>query len=386
MPSAVSSPTLLIMTSLVVSDPSLVQRLLAPYASHTEFTHHILDRIIGGQVKLNDDYYSNIILVNNPSNQTVNLDSNTLEILNKALAPQGDFSGSVDFRGQLLDAIMAGFIENNSVNGDNSWSKPASYSSTSPNDRSGVTSIGSVSLKPQRLTGGSTALPKFKKLTNANNKRPASQSINTNTSNSTVNNNNGTPTSLSSNTTTTIIDPSAGVVKLSLNDDNDFNMQDDDEDDLIDDDELLDDSVDFTSFAKPIITLPVKCDPGPGKKRRKACKDCTCGLKELEGQLEDEQRQQQDAILSLNNSISSLNANLKINPAPTLPDFNDSTVVLSTDDMAEVDFTSEGKVGGCGSCALGDAFRCDGCPYIGLPPFKPGEIVSISALAGGDDF
>ena len=88
---------------------------------------------------------------------------------------------------------------------------------------------------------------------------------------------------------------------------------------------------------------------------RKACKDCTCGLKELEEQELEQQKQKQDNVVS-----------------------------LSVDDTAEVDFTVPGKAtGSCGSCALGDAFRCDGCPYLGLPPFKPGEVVSVAAL--GDD-
>lgn len=96
-----------------------------------------------------------------------------------------------------------------------------------------------------------------------------------------------------------------------------------DENELIDSDLLLDED----DLKKPdLASLKVGCE---GTKKRKACKNCTCGLAE---ELEAEAK----------------------------------PIITTTSNSA------------CGSCYLGDAFRCASCPYLGMPAFKPGERVILT--------
>ncbi|XP_014473901.1 PREDICTED: anamorsin homolog [Dinoponera quadriceps] len=91
------------------------------------------------------------------------------------------------------------------------------------------------------------------------------------------------------------------------------------DEDLIDEDELLDEA----DLIKPDASSLKVCST-TGK--RKACKNCSCGLaEELSGKASQE------------------------------------TTVKSS----------------CGNCYLGDAFRCASCPYLGMPAFKPGEKVIL---------
>ncbi|KAI3338378.1 cytokine-induced anti-apoptosis inhibitor 1, Fe-S biogenesis-domain-containing protein [Ustulina deusta] len=137
------------------------------------------------------------------------------------------------------------------------------------------------------------------------------------------------------------------AISLLPDDDLDGFDDDDDDDELIDEDTLLTEE-DINRTIQP----PAECIPKIGKRRR-ACKDCTCGLAaKLEAE-DKARRAKADADLGV--------------------------LKLGADDLddLELDFTVKGKVGSCGSCSLGDAFRCADCPYLGLPAFKPGEEVTI---------
>ncbi|KAI0320699.1 cytokine-induced anti-apoptosis inhibitor 1, Fe-S biogenesis-domain-containing protein [Amylostereum chailletii] len=104
---------------------------------------------------------------------------------------------------------------------------------------------------------------------------------------------------------------------------------------------------------------PAACEPVAkgGPRRKKACKGCTCGLAELE---EEELRSSKVVLLdgSEGGAASEVHQSEKerlISVAKSAPKATSS----------------------CGSCFLGDAFRCASCPYLGLPAFNPGEKVEI---------
>ncbi|KAH9441024.1 hypothetical protein H4Q26_013155 [Puccinia striiformis f. sp. tritici PST-130] len=99
------------------------------------------------------------------------------------------------------------------------------------------------------------------------------------------------------------------------------------------------------------------CNP---KKAKKACKNCTCGLRELELSQEDD-----------------LPAHLKNSGQPTSTSDQDPSKLI-------VNGVAKTLTSSCGSCYLGDAFRCSSCPYLGMPAFEPGQPVKLTTEMGDD--
>ncbi|KAG5728725.1 Fe-S cluster assembly protein DRE2 [Termitomyces sp. T112] len=101
------------------------------------------------------------------------------------------------------------------------------------------------------------------------------------------------------------------------------------------------------------------CEPvDPTKPRRKkACKNCSCGLAELE-----EEERKSGKVIFLDGTIDGEAKEI---------------TQAERDRLIQAAKAAPKATSSCGSCFLGDAFRCAGCPYRGLPAFKPGEKVEI---------
>ncbi|KAM8860588.1 anamorsin isoform 1-T3 [Synchiropus picturatus] len=117
--------------------------------------------------------------------------------------------------------------------------------------------------------------------------------------------------------------PDPNAVKMWMLSATDMN---DEDVDLLDSDALLDEE----DLKKPDPASLKAPSCGSGAAKKKACKNCTCGLAE---ELEQESKGSQKSSLPKS---------------------------------------------ACGSCYLGDAFRCASCPYLGMPAFKPGEKILLA--------
>ncbi|KAJ1886493.1 electron carrier [Coemansia sp. RSA 455] len=124
-----------------------------------------------------------------------------------------------------------------------------------------------------------------------------------------------------------------------------LNVDSDDEAEIEDQDELLEEE----DLAKPDAASLARPDGAAPK--RKACKNCTCGLAE-------------------GNMVDDSEACKPTEKPKRLTRPVDVVNVKSS----------------CGNCSLGDAFRCSSCPYLGQPSFKPGEKVVLGGSMLFDDF
>jgi hypothetical protein len=102
------------------------------------------------------------------------------------------------------------------------------------------------------------------------------------------------------------------------------------DEDLIDESSLLNDGI-------VVQSEQFDCGEGSAGKKR-ACKNCSCGLAEVEAAEEAKARAEGREVQTVT------------------------------------------KTSSCGSCYKGDAFRCASCPYLGKPAFEPGQEKLVLAL------
>jgi hypothetical protein len=100
---------------------------------------------------------------------------------------------------------------------------------------------------------------------------------------------------------------------------------------------------------------------------KKACKNCSCGRAEIEAK-QEEAGLTAAQISNPKSACGSVSNSVEVN-------FFSGYYALKT--MFMIHFFEPSIDGFYSSlqCGLGDAFRCAGCPYRGMPTFKLGEKV-----------
>jgi len=348
-----TSSVLLLLHPLMASEPNTVEETKKRLQSQHPDQHlsqYVIDRVATGKQTLPEAAFSLIHYLAPDGARKNKFNGSLAESLFNSLVPNGVFEGLIPDDSNVL-AIKVGFL----VDQDGTrWIKPGEQEAAVPLRR----------VKPASpASAKSFGLPSFKR-------------------------------SAATSTATPNLTDSGSE---NLDDDNDYVEAEMDEklkqsklvyfensdSDEITDEQLYDEDklLDAPGLSRPTVQ-PIKSCGRTGKRRRRACKDCTCGLKEEEEREDERQRSVQENLLAKisRNAVQEAEA-IEKRTKRKLDQKKGKVVKFKPEEMNEIDFTVEGKKGGCGSCALGDAFRCDGCPYLGLPAFKPGMPISLEGMA-----
>ncbi|SCV06165.1 LANO_0H23530g1_1 [Lachancea nothofagi CBS 11611] len=323
--------SLLLIHPAVTVTPEKVEKVkqTSLLLNSTSLDQFLINKLNDGSVTLRDDSYDLVYYLTPEKSQEIQFPTKLISVLSQSLKKGGRFYGLSDI--YKLDALINGLEIVNTAQ-DYHWVKKSGLQDT----------VSPVALKSKHTSTDNPVrkpLPIFKKAT-ARDFKPLP----------------------------TFKRPESPRVSLVAEELDELDDDDQDSDDLtVSKSKFFDDvggdesaeSIDENDLVqegeKNVITV-VACAKTKSR-RRKACKDCTCGLKEQEEQEVDATRAAQDKALG-------------------------KEVKFGEEELSEIDFTIQGKqVGGCGSCSLGDAFRCSGCPYLGLPAFKPGQPISLDSIA-----
>jgi hypothetical protein len=116
---------------------------------------------------------------------------------------------------------------------------------------------------------------------------------------------------------------------------------------------------------------PVVCDPATSSsapRKKKACKGCTCGLAEIEKA--EEEAEQAELASRLKVVLLDANGVVEVNAA--------NGADKEKERLKKAAESTTTATSSCGSCYLGDAFRCSSCPYRGKSTLISADCVLIN--------